>query len=159
MSRPLTAGEVALARSVFGDAIDYSRVRLSNRSWGWAAIVFGSRVTFPPSHPCPQDFADRPPPTQAWLVHELTHVWQFQTAPGRTLASWAATLAGGGYGRGLPGYRYALPLGNWHGYNLEQQASIVEHAFLLWRGAPCPAAPAGARLADYEGYGPFAQNV
>jgi hypothetical protein len=156
MSRSLTAGEVELARGVFGDAVDYARVRVWTRSWGWAAIVFGSVITFPPRHPAPSDFADEGVRLQAWFVHELTHVWQFQTAPARTLVSWALVLAAGGYGYGQPGYRYDLPLKDWDAYNLEQQASIVEHAFLLWRGAPCPSAPKGATLADYEGYGPFA---
>ena len=27
-SRPLTTGEIALARSIFADAVDYSKVRL-----------------------------------------------------------------------------------------------------------------------------------
>jgi hypothetical protein len=32
-SRPLTPGEIALARSVFGDAIDYAGVRLFKGKW------------------------------------------------------------------------------------------------------------------------------
>ena len=32
-ARPLTAGEVELARSMFGDAIDYGRVRIVRRKW------------------------------------------------------------------------------------------------------------------------------
>ena len=32
-ARPLTAGEIELARSVFGDAIDYARVKLVRRKW------------------------------------------------------------------------------------------------------------------------------
>lgn len=35
MSRPLTPGETALARSVFRDAIDYARVRIHNRKWAF----------------------------------------------------------------------------------------------------------------------------
>ena len=155
MSRRLTAGEIALAEGVFGGAIDYANVTIRDRSWGATAICFGSHITFPPHHPAPKDFASEGVRLQAWLIHELTHVWQFQTAPLRTIASWAGVLASGGYGAGQPGYRYALPLKGWDAYNLEQQASIVEHAFLLWRAAPCPAAPRGATLADYEGYGPF----
>src|SRR4029079_7147175 len=31
--RPLTAGEIEIARSVFGDAIDYTNVRLFKRKW------------------------------------------------------------------------------------------------------------------------------
>ena len=32
-SRPLTTGEIALARTVFGDAIDYARVRVRHYKW------------------------------------------------------------------------------------------------------------------------------
>ena len=32
-SRPLSTGEIALARSVFGDAIDYARVRVRHYKW------------------------------------------------------------------------------------------------------------------------------
>lgn len=155
MTRGLTPGETALARGVFGDAIDYGRVRVSTRRWGYAAICFGSHVTFPPAHPAPADFSCEPIRARSWLVHELTHVWQFQTAPLRTLLSWALTLAGGGYGAGRPGYRYALPLRGWGAYNLEQQAAMVEHAYALREGWRCEAAPGGAALADYEGCVPF----
>src|SRR3546814_2428809 len=34
-SRPLTSGERTLAASVFGDAIDYDRVRIHHRKWFW----------------------------------------------------------------------------------------------------------------------------
>jgi hypothetical protein len=141
MSRPLTEGEERLARSVFGGAIDYARVRISTRTWGWAAICFWSHVTFPPGAPAPRDFAWQGKRMQAWLIHELTHVWQFQTRPFWTLWSWFAVLVGGGYGPGLPGYRYRAPLKAWGAYNLEQQASIIEHAFLLREIGRCEEAP------------------
>jgi hypothetical protein len=155
MSRPLTPGEARLARGVFGDAIDYDRVRISTRSWGYAAICFGSHITFPPSHPAPSDLSRAPLKARSWLVHELTHVWQFQTAPIRTIASWAITLVTGGYGAGLPGYRYALPLKGWGAYNLEQQAAMIEHAYILRESGRCAGAPRGAALADYETCVPF----
>lgn len=155
MSRALTAREITLARSVFADTIDYGRVRLSTRPWGRHAIAFGSHLSFPRGCPVPADFADEGAAMQAWLMHELTHVWQFQTAAGRTLRSWAATAAGGGYGRGRPGYRYTVPLGAWDDYNLEQQASIVEHAFLLRERGVCRAAPEGASFEAYAACLPF----
>lgn len=155
MSRPLTRGEATLAASVFGESIDYDRVRISTRRWGYAAICFGSHITFPPTRPAPADLSREPLEARAWLVHELTHVWQFQTAPLRTLASWAATLVAGGYGRGLPGYRYVLPLKRWGAYNLEQQAAMVEHAYTLREGGRCVGAPWSASLIDYKGCVPF----
>ena len=156
MSRPLTPGEARLARGVFGEGVDYARVRIGGGGLGRMAVTIGSRIFFPA--PVPADFAHGGVALQAWFVHEMTHVLQFQSAPLRTLWSWLLTLLSGGYSAGR-GYRYALPLRDWDDYNLEQQASIVEHAFLLWRGAPCPNAPKGASLAVYEGYGPFASEV
>ena len=147
-ARPLTPGEIELARGVFGSAIDYARVRISARRWGPWAITFGSRITFPPSG-APADFSRESIPAQAWFVHEMTHVWQFQTAPLRTLLSWAGVALTGGYGPGLPGYRYALPLKPWRKLNLEQQASAVEHAFLLRQGVRTTAMPEDAAAQHY----------
>jgi hypothetical protein len=149
MSRRLTAGETALARSMFGDAIDYGRVRIWTRPWGRPAVTLWSQVTFPASRPPPADFALAAPSDQAWLIHELTHVWQFQTKPWRTVLSWVRTLVSGGYGHGQPGYRYAFPFAPWPGLNLEQQASMVEHAYLIREGRRCTAAPAGATFEAY----------
>ena len=155
MSRPLTPGEVRLARSVFGGAIDYARVRLAARPFGRAAVTLGSLITFPPRPVLPADFAREPIGMQAWFIHEMTHVLQFQRGRWRTLWSWAKTLLVGGYGPGAPGYRYRLPLGDWRAYNLEQQASMVEHAFVLRELGACAAAPEGASLACYEDCVPF----
>lgn len=156
-TRRLTAAEVELGRGVFGEAIAWARVRISVRRWGPWAVTVGSRITFPPTG-APADFAGADVAAQAWLVHELTHVWQFQNAPLRTLASWVGVLASGGYGRDLSGYRYALPLMPWEELNLEQQASAIEHAFLLRRGVRTAGMPAGAALGFYHDL-PFASSA
>jgi hypothetical protein len=146
--RRLTQDEVRLARGVFGDRIDYGHVRLLSHRLGGAAVTLGSWIVFP--GPLTPDFSRQPIALQAWFVHEMTHVWQFQGGWAPTLSSWLKTLLAGGYGRGRPGYRYALPLGAWGGYNLEQQASMVEHAFVLRTLGACATAPEGVTLADYE---------
>jgi len=152
MSRPLTPGEIGLGRSIFGDAIDYARVRIARSPSGRTAFVIGSRVHFPDP---PSDVAKVPLQARAWFVHELVHVQQFQSAPLRTAWSWLVVLLTGGYGRGLPGYRYAAPFTAWGAYNLEQQAAMVEHAYVLREAGVCAAAPTGATLADYEACVPF----
>jgi hypothetical protein len=154
VTRRLTEGEIALARSVFGEAIDYGRVRIAAGGFGRFAVTTGARINIPRAYAA-ADYARERPLARAFLVHELTHVWQFQTRPLWTLASWAWVALGGGYGPGLPGYRYALPIKPWNRLNLEQQASVVEHAFLLRDGHRHPATPPGARLADYRGATPF----
>lgn len=152
--RPLTSGERALAESVFGSALDLAPVRLTAGGFGAFAVTLGPWITVAPGA-LRADYARAGLGERAWLLHELTHVWQFQTAPLRTLASWAKTVATGGYGPGLPGYRYTLPLAPFESYGLERQAAIVEHAFLVREGGRAYEVPVGACWADYSTVTPF----
>jgi len=155
-ARRLTEGEGTLAGRVFGAAIDLDRVRVSAWPGRAVAFVMGSHIFFPPD--APADFAAEPLWRQAWLVHELTHVWQFQTRPVWALRSWLTVLATGGYGPRLRGYAYDLPLRAFESYNLEQHARIVEHAFLAAAGQGSSTMPAGARPHHYSGCTPFASR-
>jgi hypothetical protein len=120
--RRLTPGEEALAAKVFGRAIRTERVRLLTWPGGFG-LVLGSLMLIP--HGLPTDFSEAGRRLQAWLLHELTHVWQFQTRPWWALRSWAGVVLSGGYGAGLLGYR--LPeRWRWESLNLEQQARAVE---------------------------------
>lgn len=152
MSRPLTPGEAALGRSIFGEAIDYGRVRIARSPWRRTAFVLGSRMHFP--H-LPADFALEGLGLRALFVHELAHVQQFQSSWRRTALSWLSILLSGGYGRDMRGYRYAAPLPPWAACNIEQQASMVEHAFVLRETGACAAAPPDASLTDYEACVPY----
>ncbi len=138
-ARPLTSGEVALARSVFGDAIDYSKVRLVRRKWwpfqprGIAMAPTGNIHFHPHGHLWSGDFAAEPLDRQGLFIHEMTHVWQSQTR-GR----FYLPLMRHPFCR----YSYRLeedrPFGR---YGLEQQAEIVRHAFLAEKGFQLGAAP------------------
>lgn len=130
--RSLTPGEVALARSIFGKAIDYAKVRIRRRKW---AFFQPRRITMAPLghihfHPLGEaycdDFASAPLSRQALFIHEMTHVWQTQTR-----GEWYLVLNRMPWAR----YDYALKPG-WPltRYGIEQQACIVEHAFLLRNG-------------------------
>ena len=147
MARVLTPGERRLAEDVFGDAVRLDEVRLHRGGFGAFAVTLGSHLFLPP-HLTSDDYALADPLAQALLVHELTHIWQFQTRPLATLASWARVMMSGGYGPGLPGYRYALPLAAFEDLNLEQQASVVEHAFLLRAGHRSRRMPEGISAVD-----------
>ena len=84
-SRPLTPGEVELARSIFGDAIDYGRVRLIRRRWwpfqpkGIVMAPTGNIHFHPASEKWSEDFSCEPLAAQGLFIHEMTHVWQSQT--------------------------------------------------------------------------------
>ena len=86
--RPLTPGEVELARSVFGDAVDYGRVRLVKGKW-WpfqprnsAMAPMGNIYFHPEGGAWSDDFAQESLRRQSFFIHEMTHVWQAQ-AKGR----------------------------------------------------------------------------
>jgi hypothetical protein len=140
-SRSLTPGEIALARSVFGDAIDYSKVRMVRRKWwpfqprGTAMAPTGNIHFHPRGTLWSEDFSKEPLHLQGFFIHEMTHVWQSQTR-GR----YYLPLMRHPFCR----YRYSIVPGRpFTRYGLEQQAEIVRHAFLARNGvrilAPPPA--------------------
>ena len=138
-SRPLTPGEIDLARSIFGQAIDYSKVRMIKRKWWWfqprntAMAPTGNIHFHPHGNLWSEDFSAEPLPRQGLFIHEMTHVWQSQTR-GR----FYLPLMRHPFCR----YSYALENGRpFERYGLEQQAEIVRHVFLAERGyrlAHCP---------------------
>jgi hypothetical protein len=138
-SRPLTSGEIALARSMFGDAIDYSKVRLLKRKW-WpfhprnAAMAPTGHIQFHPKGALwSEDFTNEPLHMQGFFIHEMTHVWQAQTAGRFYLPLMRHPLCR---------YRYRFVPGRpFRRYGVEQQAEIVRHIFLAERGANIPAPP------------------
>jgi hypothetical protein len=131
-SRALTTGEIALARSVFGDAIDYSKVRVVKGKW-WplqprdiTMAPNGSIYFHPTGGHWSDDFAREPLVRQGLFIHEMTHVWQAQKG-GRLYLP----LIRHPFCR----YRYQLKPGKpFARYGIEQQAEIVRARFLADRG-------------------------
>ncbi len=149
-ARGLTAGEQALARSIYGHAIDYDAVRLANRKWAFFQprdVVMAPRgcIHFHPRGDlwC-EDFAAAPLDRQGLFIHEMCHVWQHQRGVFLPLRRHPFCR-----------YDYAIRPG-WRleRYGIEQQAEIVRHAFLLRRGAIVPGAPERSR---YETILPFGE--
>ena len=138
-SRPLTTGEIALARSVFGGAIDYSSVRIVRRSW-WPfqtrnlVMAPSGNIHFHPrSELWSEDFGREPLLRQGFFIHEMTHVWQAQKG-GR----FYLPLMRHPFCR----YRYQLkPRKRFTRYGVEQQAEIVRHIFLAEQGRPVDRTP------------------
>ncbi|PZU08382.1 MAG: vgr related protein [Sphingobium sp.] len=153
-SRPLTQGEAALARTMFGNAIDYGKVRVHNRRW-WPLQPRG--VTMAPDgdlwfHPegglfC-ADFCATPLSHQAHFIHEMTHVWQAQRS-----GKWWLPLMRHPFCR----YGYAVMPGKpFDRYGIEQQAEIVRHAFLLRNGQSVAGKPGRA---VYDALLPFPSSA
>lgn len=146
--RLLTEGETALARSMFGDAIDYAQVRIFRRKWAFfqpreTVMAPTGSLHFHPRGPhYRDDFAAGSLDDQGLFIHEMVHIWQHQK--GIVLPIKRHPFCR---------YDYAIRPGlRLDRYGIEQQAEIVRHAFLLRRGARVIGAPA---LGIYEGILPF----
>jgi len=147
-SRDLTEYEIRQAKRVFKNAINYSKVTIEERSkvfavGGYARTV-GNTIYFPDEVR-----------SMRWLIHELTHVWQYQTT-GWTYAPKAIRAQfGEGYDYSEDGKTAEQSLidaraaGKTLGsYNKEQQGDIIADYFsrLQWGG-------------DVSAYQPFIDDI
>lgn len=137
--RSLTSGEVELARSIFGHAIDYPKVRLFCGKW-WpfhprraAMAPMGDIWFHPDGGGWSEDFSSEPLSQQAFFIHEMTHVWQTQRAGRFYLMLMRHPFCRYDY-RLIPGKPF-------DSYGIEQQAEIVRHRFLADRGFPATMDP------------------
>ena len=120
-SRPLTDGEIVLARSVFGDSICLNKVRLKTAWWVLRhyAVSPNGHIYFNPADWI-GDFSQAPLGKQGWLIHELTHVWQGQQG--------LKVVRGALINRR---YDYELTFGkSFFKYGIEQQARMVQDYFV-----------------------------
>ena len=149
-TRHLSPGEIALASSVFGDAIDYARVHVHERKWwpfhlrDWIMAPTGDLWLHPDGPLVGIDFARAGIGLQGLFIHEMTHVWQHQMGLCLLL-------------RRHPFCRYAYrlePGKQLEAYGIEQQAEIVRDVFLTGIGAGRRGKPAATELAGILPFGP-----
>jgi hypothetical protein len=131
-TRSLTSGEIELAKTVFGDAINYPPVRVHHRRWfpfqpkDVIMAPDGDIWINPKGSLWREDYSKERLGLQGLFLHELTHVWQAQTR-GR----WYLVLMRHPFCRYAYRYQPGWPLER---YGLEQQAEIIRHVFLLRHG-------------------------
>jgi hypothetical protein len=147
-NRALTAAEIALSKTVFGNAIDYAAVDIRNRKWWWfqpANVTMAPRGNIhfhPKSDMFCSDFCGMPLGRQGLFIHEMVHVWQHQQGVNLLLRRHLFCR-----------YSYSIKPG-WKlkDYGIEQQAEIVRHYFMLLQGKAVPGAPP---IAVYRDILPF----
>lgn len=139
--RGLTASERKLLPEAMARDIDLDEVRIHRRWHSPVAailkvtIVRGARIFWKNAPAEATTIAER-----AHLAHELVHVWQYR-ALRRTGPELLASRL----------YRYALdPARSFLSYGYEQQAAIVEDAFLLSQGASPRWAKSPAAIEAYN---------
>jgi hypothetical protein len=129
--RSLESREADIARQVFGDALDISALHLAE---GGLLGSFGVARTLPRLVTFPKGVLTTPQHQanyERWLVHELTHAYQYQH--GHSVLSLLPTALAAFFAKGLYDYGGANGL---HGktfadFNTEQQANIVADYYYL----------------------------
>ena len=128
-ARPLTDGEIELARSVFGDNLNLDDIQLKTAWWVLKnyAVSPNGHIYFHPADWI-EDFSHVSLGKQSWLIHELTHVWQLQQG--------LKVLRGALIDRR---YDYVLKANkSFFKYGIEQQARMVQDYFIRrQRGQDC----------------------
>jgi Domain of unknown function (DUF4157) len=129
-TRTLEGAEIAMARTVFGDAIDYALVRVDEGAIlgpSWNDRAYTSFHTI-------NDWGRTDPDV---LIHELTHVWQYeQTGAIYMPQALHAQFWGGGYDYGDVTELQTRKAANQGlgSFNREQQAQILQDFYRLKNG-------------------------
>jgi hypothetical protein len=140
--RPLTSEETSEARLVFGPGLNYSAIRITEDpvlGAGGIARTLPSGINFPVGASSSAGF-------EPWLIHELTHSWQYQhgrsvvATATRAILCWAG-ISSYDYG-GKPGLAAATATGaGLSSFNTEQQGDIARDYYNDLK--------AGAGVAEY----------
>ncbi|MEL7219700.1 MAG: hypothetical protein AAGJ93_00195, partial [Bacteroidota bacterium] len=152
-TRPLTRSEIALLDPLFGNSIDYWRVRIDERAFlgpPQLHICYVSFYTINAWRPMRPDL----------LIHEAVHVWQFQQMGSVYIPlALQAQFSKEGYN-----YGGAPRVVNWArrsarllDFNLEQQADLVADYWRLQYDLPPHWGPAGQ--ADLPFYAYFVDQL
>ena len=172
--RPLTPAEIAEARLVFGTGLDYRRAYVAeNAAWpDWIdglgarlqnrmrhkeehnAVTLGATSYFPVTLNTADAVTSKYLRDMAWLVHELTHQWQFQRWGWRYLSAAVQVQLRDGrraydYRREHPSLEAALQAARTAGHKLttfnpEQQGDIARDYYVRYKQAQ-----------DYAAWEPF----
>ena len=130
--RPLTSNEIAMARQVFGDAVDYSQVKVHNHGY-WMFFGFQNSQTavtpngemYMPKEIYEDDYSVTPI-NRALFMHEMTHVWQYQL--GYTVKLHGLTVTS----QGEDAYKYNInPNDRLCNFNMEQQGNIISDYYMI----------------------------
>lgn len=152
-TRGLTQEEINLLVPIFGQSIDYNRVRIDERSFigplqkKFCYVSFYTINSWGKMNP-------------SLLIHEMVHIWQFQKMGSiyipRALAA-QRSKEGYNYGGASKITYWAMNNAQLGDFNLEQQADIIADYWRIKNGLAPHWGPAGP--ADLPYYGFFTQQL
>ncbi len=129
-TRPLTKEEIQTARTVFGDSINYDRVRVDET----ANIACKKHHLLYVSFYTVNSWGQFRPDI---FIHEMMHVWQFQSIGG-VYIPWALLAQRTDLGYNYGGLQVLADVkasgGGFENFNLEQQADIISDYFCIREG-------------------------
>lgn len=135
-NRHLTAGEIALCKTVFGTSIDYAKVTVHPTRFlpfqpsGCSMAPNGHLYMYGTFK---DDYTAEGAEWRTHFMHEMTHVWQYQNKVLDPIMAAIELTIRSGFNY-MAGYAYKLEAGkDLVSYNMEQQASIVEDYYALTR--------------------------
>lgn len=133
--RPLTAGEIEMAKTVFKDSIDYDKVRVHKGSYFWFNLQRKGVAMTPNGHMYyleddhEEDFSilsGSKITRKTMFMHEMTHVWQHELGYSVRWHGLTVTI------RGPSAYQYTVVPGQvFRDYNMEQQGNLVSDYFAV----------------------------
>ena len=131
-TRPLEEWEITLAKSVFKDTIDYSKVKVDNyafigpKQYRFAYVGFNTLNVWGPMR-------------DSLFLHEMTHVYQYQKLGAVYIydaLKAQQSIEGYNYGGAAELQRLLVSGKRFSDFNLEQQGDIVSDYFLIKSGYP-----------------------
>lgn len=133
--RHLTAGEITLAKTVFSDLLDYTKVRIINYPYipwqGSEVFIAPNGQIFVGDIHYKDDYSLESPMYQQVFIHEMAHVLQHQQ--GVFVLLHGAYLQSAYYltfKKYNPYFYHYSPDKNFWDYNIEQQGKIAEDIYL-----------------------------
>ena len=128
-TRGLTSGEIAMARLIFKDSIDYSKVKVHNGEYLWfgmqdndTAMTPNGEMYFNPKR-FKEDFSITDFGDRLLFMHEMVHIWQYQLG---YPVKWRGAVR-----IGLP-YKYTLETDKQlSDYNMEAQGNLLSDYWAL----------------------------
>lgn len=126
----MTRGEIDMARTVFGDAIDYHRVLIKTKALPGRSHAYNGIIRIN-AREYQADYSLASQKNRATFIHELAHIWQEQKNV-NVVGSAIDLFFQGGYSNKSSAYRYGdiRAIDRLSRLNIEQQATIVEHFYL-----------------------------
>lgn len=135
MNRSLTDGEINLAEKVFKDSLDYRRVRVHEGKYIFfqpeTVLMTPKGEIYAPAKAYQTDFSQAGLNWNELFIHEMAHVWQYQTGVLNPRFNGLYEFVKNGFDY-HKAYSYVLQSGrDLTDYGMEQQAAMVADYFLV----------------------------